>query len=138
MKPEELLRPRFEVIADYPHSEYEVGEVLDRNWSWDGDDVNGFNKSISQYPHLFKELEWWEKREEKDMPEYLKQEEFVDAYSGSLVPKIVIKVRAHFRSASGDWRNDSIEIFHAEGNRGSGTYRGWLPATREEYLAENN
>lgn len=40
----------FKVIADYPNSDYKVGEILDI------DDENGFNHHISHYPHLFKKI----------------------------------------------------------------------------------
>lgn len=68
----DLMERRFKVIADYPQSDYKIGEILDRDWSWDGNDEDGFKHSISQYPHLFKELAWYEEREDSDMPEYVK------------------------------------------------------------------
>ena len=57
---QELLKPRYKVIADYPDSVFIVGEIL-RNPTYE-----------SKYPHLFKKLEWWEDRKPEEMPKYLK------------------------------------------------------------------
>ena len=78
----ELLNPRFEVIADYPKSEFKIGDILhrilyatddvfhsDKNAGVGGLDL----KDIEKYPHLFRKLNWWEKRNVNEMPEYLKQ-----------------------------------------------------------------
>lgn len=67
MKAEQLMKPRFEVIADYPypknHYYYNVGDIIecdiDRHHYW------------SQYPHLFKKLNWWEHRKAEEMPKRL-------------------------------------------------------------------
>ena len=76
MTSEELLKPRYKIIAAIPFKEEEdfwrVGEILDRNWGWHGDDEDGFKYHISDYPHLFKKLEWWEERKVEEMPEYVK------------------------------------------------------------------
>ena len=63
------MQKRFIVIADYPDSIYTVGTVLDREGSYDSsNNVFFYNK----YPHLFRELSWWEHREISDFPEYVK------------------------------------------------------------------
>jgi len=65
MTKENLLKPRWKVIADYPESIYTVGEVeqpeyyIERNIAF-------FNK----YPHLFRNLSWWEDRDV--LPDYVK------------------------------------------------------------------
>lgn len=70
MSTEELWKPRYKVIADYPDSEdhFIIGEVMY------GERYFDLNIYYKPYPHLFKPLKWWEEREEKDMPEYLKDE----------------------------------------------------------------
>lgn len=73
MKVEELLKPRYKVIADYPNSEFPVGIIAYKyyaEWVF----LNGIVSTIHlpAYPNIFKKLEWWEEREEKDMPEYVK------------------------------------------------------------------
>ena len=70
----DLLIPRFEIIADYPNNEFgEIGTILDRDWGKYPNDNKTLNPvwQISDFPYLFKKLEWWEKRTEKEMPKYL-------------------------------------------------------------------
>jgi hypothetical protein len=67
----DLLKPRYKVIADYPGNEWKVGDILDRDWGWDGDDEEGFKHHVSDYPHLFKKLEWYEERKLDEMPGHL-------------------------------------------------------------------
>lgn len=90
---EELLKPRYEVIADYPNSPFEVNKIIEmtrkskrfplfgdnniEDWeTWiDGKNGGSTCYSINQfipYPHLFRKLEWWEKRDRDDLPEYVK------------------------------------------------------------------
>lgn len=63
MTKDELLKPRFKMIADFPGCVFDVGEVLEcspaqKNLIW----------HYEKYPHLFRKLEWWEGRKEKDFP----------------------------------------------------------------------
>lgn len=67
-KVQKLLQPRYEVIADYPSSHNDVGEIISFT-------DKTYEAYYSQYPHLFRKLSWWEKREESEMPEYLKSAE---------------------------------------------------------------
>ncbi|MDB5200560.1 MAG: hypothetical protein JWO92_2523 [Chitinophagaceae bacterium] len=76
MTTEELLKPGYKVIADYPLSSkyFNVGEVL--IWSNEGfyyaDNCKMHKETVEKYPHLFKKLEWHEERKKEDMPEYVK------------------------------------------------------------------
>lgn len=81
MSADELLKPRYKVIADYPGNIIPIGSIF-----WD--DIESINiitptgsKSIQssypyrhkdKFPHLFKKLEWWEDRKPEEMPEYVK------------------------------------------------------------------
>ena len=68
MTTEELLKPRYKVVLAYPHSWIEVGEIIENNF-----DI--FN--LKDYPKIFKELKWWEERENEDLPKYLKIDDSV-------------------------------------------------------------
>jgi hypothetical protein len=71
---EQLLLPRYKVIADWPNSLYKIGEVLV------GADCIVTKKGIKEltdFPHLFKRLEWWEQRTEEEMPKYIRIKEYV-------------------------------------------------------------
>jgi hypothetical protein len=94
MTPEELMKPRYKVIADYIHSPYTAGMLVENSYSEkrkDRDNVSWFitqtscndgftgNATVRNYfpeqrlkelPHLFKLLGWWEDRKIEDMPEY--------------------------------------------------------------------
>ena len=63
MTVEELLKPRWKVIADYPKSQFKVGEIIESK--------TGFLYCFEDYPHLFQPLQWWEERKLEDMPEYV-------------------------------------------------------------------
>ena len=83
MSTEELLKPRYKVIADYPESRFKIEVILI------DEGVNGFfyndriyNKAIwvaiDKYPHIFKRLEWWEDRIIEDLPKYLRHTKYND------------------------------------------------------------
>ncbi len=81
MTKEELLKPRYKVIADYPNSRYQVGRVVDfifKHGGWRHEYVThegldyDYVSTFEEYPHIFKKLEWWEERDEKDIPDYVK------------------------------------------------------------------
>ena len=67
LTPEELMQPRYEVIADYPGSEdeYEVGQIKQKL-------AENYCKYLDKYPHIFRRLNWWEHRTQDQMPEYVK------------------------------------------------------------------
>jgi hypothetical protein len=63
-----LLNERWEVIADYPNSQFKIGSIYNYGYPVPPPGIDSFDK----YPHLFRKLQWWNKRELKDMPEYVK------------------------------------------------------------------
>lgn len=70
---EQLIAPRYKVIADYPKSLYPVGTIIRADGQsedllycdWEG-------PRCRDYPHLFRKLEWWEERVVSEMPKYVK------------------------------------------------------------------
>jgi len=79
----DLMTPRYEVIAPVPFSKFMVGDILHQHrhkvfgvdYTWFSADrysqcINA--NEIFDYPHLFRPLAWYEKRDIKDMPEYIK------------------------------------------------------------------
>lgn len=64
----DLLIPRWKVIADYPKSLYHVGDILNGGWRSEDCiycDTNG--PRWRHYPHLFRKLEWWEERTKEEL-----------------------------------------------------------------------
>jgi hypothetical protein len=78
MKAEDLLIPRYELIADFPGRDSfnidKVGSILTDNGERAITDENGhsiFVIKFEEYPHLFRKLNWWEYRKIEDMPKRL-------------------------------------------------------------------
>lgn len=81
---EQLLAPRRKVIADWPFNNlFKVGDILIFFKSMDGENKEywyhheathqNFQDSwFDKFPHLFKELFWWEERSIEDLPKYVK------------------------------------------------------------------
>lgn len=68
MTAKELMNPRFEVIADYPSNQNEVGTILQCP-NFDNDFTKKYwIDSNERYPHLFRKMNWWEKRTADQMP----------------------------------------------------------------------
>lgn len=128
---EDLMKPRYMVIADYPadHS-YKVGQILVN--------VGGFTIPyqgnyktflLDDYPHLFKKLEWWQERKESDLRkvEYVKVINYESGYwnKGSIIS--VVKFCAEKDKPLGYYvtHNSYIPIYNLE------------PATESEYLTLN-
>jgi hypothetical protein len=67
MTPDELMKPRYKVIADWPNmpDSVKVGDIVNHNA------VFRDNSLCSSFPHLFKKLEWWHERREEDLPKYI-------------------------------------------------------------------
>jgi len=71
MTAEELMKPRFEIVADFPDNHFgKVGTILDRNWSKypNDDETQEPIWKLSDFPHLFRKLNWWEYRTLEQMP----------------------------------------------------------------------
>lgn len=76
---EELMYPRWELVAYYPFCSIRLGEIITElptdDDAYERIFVYGTRKPFRKinfcpedYPHLFKKLNWWEHRSEEDMP----------------------------------------------------------------------
>ena len=90
MTKEELLKPRWKVIADYPGMLYEVGDIIPAYDNGVAYIVEGDSYSMIDFPALFKKLEWWEERTQEQMPEYIKDS------SDGVIYKLEYRNRAAF------------------------------------------
>jgi hypothetical protein len=119
MTVEELLNPRWKVMADYPNSPFNVGDIHSFMFAATAKIVFG------TWPHLFRELQWWEEREEKDLPKYVKHKE-----RDEVLKVERIEVASHYTN-----------IISKDLKYGSTKYLSmYLPATEQEhtkYLADN-
>ena len=129
---EELLIPRYKMIADFPWSSrdnHNVGDIF----TDDGKSpvMNQENTPIraidwQRFPHLFKELQWWEERKIEDLPEYIKANVHCDEH--------FFKVYAYVRASDA-----VVEFAHGDASVPS-PWNGWypFPATEEEYFEFKN
>lgn len=133
MQPEELMLPRYKVIADYPDSEFEVGEILLQ--CKDGIRIVSLSRNmfmdffkVHKYPHLFKPLSCWEDRKPEEMPEYVKEKDSLYKIGE------VIKVKEW------DMEDEETDVpcFMDEKDNHFTWVRGFEPATLEEYNAYIN
>ena len=72
MTASELMKPRFEIIADYPNSNFTIGDIVEFNGVVFG--MNEPQKFVSEpekYPAIFRKMNWWEKRTAEQMPKKL-------------------------------------------------------------------
>lgn len=119
MNIEKLLTPRWKVIADFPFSPFKINDIVfDGVFGQLRISTSGYFK-IADYPAIFKKLEWWEEREEKDLPKYVKSEnnvvkvvEYIELFNE------FIYVRFKFKGVN--------EIFGK-------SIHCLMPATKEEY-----
>jgi len=132
---EQLLVPRYKVIANYPTSNmyFNVGDVL--SWSdqynsyLGGKDASLHKDTVEKYPHIFKMLEWWEERQPEEMPGYLQETE------GGKIEKIT---RYFIDGNLPCFYTGEIEKKgRFKGNETPFNLRAMLPATEAEYLAQN-
>ena len=83
----DLTQPRYLVIADYPNSPFNVGNILtqytqfNKTSYWVNDNLYT-DRHPEDYPHLFRLLHWWEYRDEKEMPEYVKHQDKIYKVTG--------------------------------------------------------
>jgi hypothetical protein len=61
----DLLAPRYKVIALFPNTDFEVGEIIEP-----GD--RAAIKFYDTYPHLFRRLHWSEYRQPEEMPTHIR------------------------------------------------------------------
>ena len=123
MSNEELMMPRYKVIADYPFSPFMIGAIIHHN----GEAISDLAKNIHLYPYLFKKLEWWEERQVNDMPKYVKMNCYIKPCTDNH-ENIELKKGQIFIPEK--WGLNSFEIGH------------WVfsvkliePSTEEEYLS---
>ena len=146
---EHLLNPRFEVIADYPGSEFQLGSIIMYGIYPENDQgekvlfvtLPGLplqevwpNRAIffefEDFSHLFRPLKWWEKRKKDEMPRYLK----IDINQEGKWEYHQIKYwdMDHLIGVVDDFNPRKLEVCDLELWNPEYTYQ---PCSEEEYLA---
>ena len=120
---EELLKPRWKIIADFPGSHrtgLNIGDVVQSN-NIDAPEVHflaDYYVNLNNYPAIFKKLEWWEERKEEDMPKFLRFKKNNEIFK-FFITLHNIQTIYHERYPN--------QLFHLS---------DFEPATEEEYLAQ--
>lgn len=114
MTPEELMKPRYKVIADWPGNRglFPVGEIIAKELS-----STSLFAECDKYPHLFRKLEWWQDRQLEDFPKYVKRG------SGK-----VFKIGLHLNIST-----NGIAILAEPDKYRTINLKSCQPATEEEY-----
>lgn len=132
MTPEELMKPRYQVIADYPDNKLTIGDILmqyvenDTVWRHRWSDGHWADITVhnpSYYPHLFKKLEWWEEREK-----------YFWSDGKPSTPLFVSNIaKTVFGTAWGIDLSDGSFALEVNGEKTDANLSNYIPATREEY-----
>ena len=134
MSNEDLLMPRYKVIGNYPGCPHSmpIGHILTLNLVFFDLRFHGYTElepvhleepGFDNYPAIFKRLEWWEDREVKDLPKYVKiQERFAE-------------VKNWINQQSGLWL--SLRYPEKSFTMGSKFYPQVLPATEKDFILHN-
>ena len=115
MTNEELLKPRYIVIADYPGKYVKVGRIF----------KSDIGEYYDRFPAIFRKLEWWEDRKPEDMPKYV---------------KLVIAGKTQYVHRALDWGRMNCnghplyDYYNRVGTLMSSCVADLLPATEAEYL----
>lgn len=123
----DLLKPRYKVIAYYPGSPFEIGEVLELSTlppytNGNGDkELNLYGNENDAVPEedvieahtVFRKLEWWEERKPEEMPEYVENR----------FTNVIDKVLVHFK--------DDVAI--CETLKHEFAYHRIIPSTESDY-----
>ncbi len=144
---EELLRPRYKVMMDYPKSPFKVGQIVELKQGglpsmpsdiWhtgflpeikDEGDYGHFvyaEPYFSNFPQIFQQLIWYELREIPDLPEYL-----MNVMHESKYVIKVVKYEPYYSGGDIEIPHDSFYAYIDEKRYDPLIY--FNPATEEEY-----
>jgi len=132
----ELLEPRYKVVADYPHSNFEINQILDTDAQGVHISYEDYGKeytTLADYPHLFKKLEWWEDRKDKNLPKYIKK---ID--SGAVYEVEWNKYKNTPKCIFIWYSRLGLTVNLSGQDQDLSLLKIYEPATLEEYLKQNN
>lgn len=112
----DLMAKRYKVNIKYPFCPWRLGEIISGGKLplWD----------VKDFPEIFQPLEWWQERDKKELPKYVKDEKGVykvKEWHTELAPKCTVYI------------NPKIHTGYMDYTRECPLYSEMLPATKEEY-----
>lgn len=156
MTAKELLIPRVQVIQDYLHNPYKIGDFVENSYvpgrdakiSWHLTSIkftDEFGKEVEQanffdfsrvqaLSHLFKELPWYSHRKLEDMPKYV-QYKYADREFFAEDSVWEVKEKAEYTEEEKQKLTVGACPYYlfVEGYEFGITYSKFLPATKEQY-----
>lgn len=127
---ENLLKPRIKMIAPVPEYGMKVGTIITEDDKLYFELRPGYKmnlKGIQQYPHIYKELPWYEDRQESEMPGYVKNGESV------------LRVFKHYQRVTYSIPEFNVDQGYFLIDKDVDCrYQNYLPATKEEYIEYQN
>ena len=141
MTKEQLLVPRWKVVSDFPGNTFYIGEIFDLPSEFTHQQIviKGNNEEIDldvdlhKYPLIFRKLEWWEDRQDKDLPKYIKK---ID--SGAIYEVEWNKYQNPPKCIFVWFNRDGISVNLTGQDQDVSLLKIYEPATEEEYLKQNN
>lgn len=121
MDTEQLLAPRFKVIASYPNSIFKVGEVITIG-RHEGVFCDPDGPKYSDFPAIFQRLQWWEDLHVDDFPAYVKVATDCTCLPFGTIHKVLA------------WMHLGPVISVGEGDNVRFSVSDFLPATLTDYL----
>jgi hypothetical protein len=115
---EQLLQPRYKVIADYPGNVQPIGHI--HQCIGDQESIRYWAEQKEKYPQVFQRLEWWEHRTDSELPRYMKYADDPDTVFMFLATRKDTPEKAYMRDA--------------ENHEGWEHLKNLFPATEEEYI----
>jgi hypothetical protein len=135
---EELLKPRYRLVTDYPSIPAKVGDVISENSP--AHLLNYLFRSIQtldeldRFRDIFKKLEWWVDRSEHEIPEYLKySDRYLHFYHLGHEHKVKV-----FKISKVKRGNYGLLVFDDKGIICHHGVDNFEPATESEYITYLN
>lgn len=118
MTPDELMEPRYILENLWPGCQWGVGTIFPANF-----------ENFKIYPYLFRRLEWWEERAEKDMPAFVKYSyKYLSFYHLDDSHKLTA-----FKVKDYEDNPRNISVFDSDNNMLHHGIENYIPASEEEY-----
>lgn len=117
MTKEELLKPRYKVIADYPGCNVEVGRVFESE----------VGEYYDKFPANFRRLEWWQDRNDILPGMFIRFGQLDHAHSYYKLIKFLEEEPSLWEMEGGRGGVENLRLFHFP-------LHNSIPATEEEYL----
>jgi hypothetical protein len=141
MDNEQLLKPRYKVVADFPFNPFTIGQIIKmevfgipdnadiKEPCWQSEKIEKstgvstiwYEPFFIRYPHLFKELAWWEDRLPEEIPLYVRYGEWDKPHSIYKIVSLDLKEN----SAIAEIPTDYYLPFR---------YESFYPASEQEYI----